>query len=165
MQKQTQKFHRAKKSLGQNFLKSELALRKIIEAGEIKPDDLILEIGPGKGALTEKLLLARHSEGVGGEGTGCVIAVEKDKNLVEFLKEKFAKEIQNEKLFLIEEDILKFEVKKVLQDVLEKSLGSRDGDGQRKFSAENFCAFKKIYRVNFVWKLKNYQKINSQKHY
>ena len=47
---------RAKKSLGQNFLKSEAALRKIVEAGEIKPDDVILEIGPGKGALTKKLL-------------------------------------------------------------------------------------------------------------
>ena len=48
--------HRAKKSLGQNFLKSKIALRKIIEAGEVKKDDVILEIGPGKGVLTEKLL-------------------------------------------------------------------------------------------------------------
>ena len=48
--------HKAKKSLGQNFLKSKLALKKIIEAGNIEPDDIILEIGPGKGALTKKLL-------------------------------------------------------------------------------------------------------------
>ncbi|MEI7426342.1 MAG: rRNA adenine N-6-methyltransferase family protein, partial [Candidatus Moraniibacteriota bacterium] len=48
--------HKAKKSMGQNFLKSEPALRKIIEEGEIKSDDIILEIGPGKGALTKKLL-------------------------------------------------------------------------------------------------------------
>ena len=41
--------HRAKKSLGQNFLKSALALNKIVEAGEISKDDIILEIGPGKG--------------------------------------------------------------------------------------------------------------------
>jgi len=46
---------RTKKSLGQNFLKSNIALKKIIEAGEISPGDIILEIGPGKGALTEKL--------------------------------------------------------------------------------------------------------------
>ena len=52
----TQKIHRANKSLGQNFLKSVLALKKIIEAGELKKDDVTLEIGPGKGALTEKLL-------------------------------------------------------------------------------------------------------------
>ena len=47
---------KAKKSLGQNFLKSPMVLNKIINTGEIKKDDVILEIGPGKGALTEKLL-------------------------------------------------------------------------------------------------------------
>lgn len=92
--------HRAKKSLGQNFLKSNLALRKIIEAGEIKKDDVVLEIGPGKGALTEKLL----------EVSGQVIAVEKDRELFEFLKNKFEKEIKNGKLVLKEEDILDFNV-------------------------------------------------------
>ena len=50
------KTYKTKKSLGQNFLKSELALKKIIETGEIKKDDIILEIGPGKGVLTEKFL-------------------------------------------------------------------------------------------------------------
>ena len=38
---------KTKKSLGQNFLKSEMALKKIIEAGEIKPDDIILIAGKG----------------------------------------------------------------------------------------------------------------------
>ena len=47
---------KAKKSLGQNFLKSPMVLNKIINTGEIKKDDVILEIGPGKGAPTEKLL-------------------------------------------------------------------------------------------------------------
>jgi 16S rRNA (adenine1518-N6/adenine1519-N6)-dimethyltransferase len=65
------KKHRAKKSLGQNFLKSELAIKKIVEAGEIKKDDVILEIGPGKGVLTKKLL----------ERAGLVVAVEKDKEI------------------------------------------------------------------------------------
>ena len=46
---------KAKKSLGQNFLKSEVALRKIVEAGEIKSGDTILEIGPGLGVLTKAL--------------------------------------------------------------------------------------------------------------
>ena len=90
--------HKAKKSLGQNFLKSMVALNKIIEAGEIKPNDIILEIGPGKGALTEKLL----------EKAGYVIAIEKDKDLYELLKIKFEKEIQNKKLILINDDCLKF---------------------------------------------------------
>ena len=69
--------HKAKKSLGQNFLKSEIALKKIIEAGNVGPDDTILEIGPGKGALTKKLL----------EKAGLVIAIEKDRELFELLKE------------------------------------------------------------------------------
>jgi 16S rRNA (adenine1518-N6/adenine1519-N6)-dimethyltransferase len=97
--------HKAKKSLGQNFLKSEIALRKIVEAGEIKPNDVILEIGPGKGALTEKLL----------EKAGVVIAVEKDYELINFLKTKFAKEIAEKKLILIDDDILNF---KIEQNVL-----------------------------------------------
>jgi len=101
-------FTRAKKSLGQNFLKSEMALKKIIETGEIKPDDIILEIGPGKGKLTEKLL----------EKAELVIAVEKDRELFEFLKIKFEKEITEKKLFLIREDILKFEITKLTRQDL-----------------------------------------------
>ncbi|MFA6177767.1 MAG: 16S rRNA (adenine(1518)-N(6)/adenine(1519)-N(6))-dimethyltransferase RsmA [Candidatus Paceibacterota bacterium] len=92
--------HKAKKSLGQNFLKSELALKKIIEAGEIKKGDVILEIGPGKGALTKKLL----------EKSETVIAVEKDRELFEFLKERFEKEIAGGELILINEDILEFNI-------------------------------------------------------
>src|SRR3990167_1910673 len=95
---QKERKYRAKKSLGQNFLKSELALRKIIEAGEIKPNDVILEIGPGRGALTNKLL-----------GTRCeVLAIEKDRELFEFLKIKFEKEISSGQLNLIHGDILEF---------------------------------------------------------
>lgn len=94
--------YKAKKSLGQNFLKSEIALRKIIEAGEIKKDDVILEIGPGKGKLTEKLL----------EKAGTVIAVEKDRELFEFLKIKFEEKIKNKTLILINEDILNFSISK-----------------------------------------------------
>jgi 16S rRNA (adenine1518-N6/adenine1519-N6)-dimethyltransferase len=96
---------KAKKSLGQNFLKSEPALRKIVEAGEIKPDDIILEIGPGKGALTKKLLASSFQ----------VIAVEKDFSLCELLKSKFKKEISLGKLKLINEDILDFNVSYQLQ--------------------------------------------------
>ncbi len=123
--------HKPKKSLGQNFLKSALALRKIIEAGEITPDDIILEIGPGKGALTEKLLekvYPPNSEG----GRGYVIAVEKDKMLFVFLKEKFAKEVAEGRLILVEEDILEFDITKTIQDVerniLERTLGRSDGN-------------------------------------
>ena len=121
-------FARAKKALGQNFLKSEIILRKIIEAGNIKKNDVILEIGPGRGALTKQLL-----------ASGCqLIAVEKDKDLWELLKNKFQKEISSGQLKLIYDDILKFEIKKAGQNILERAFGRSDGDGQRKFSAENF---------------------------
>ena len=79
--------YKAKKSLGQNFLKSEPALRMMCSAGEVNRDDIILEIGPGKGALTSKLLQ-----------TGCrVLAIEKDRELFEFLQEKFSEEIKNKR--------------------------------------------------------------------
>ncbi len=93
--------HHAKKSLGQNFLKSETVLRAICEAGELNNKDIVLEIGPGKGALTKKLL----------EKAGKVIAIEKDRDLVELLKEKFAEEIKNKKLELIEGDCLAYDPK------------------------------------------------------
>ena len=67
------------KKLGQVFLKNEEALEKIIKTGEINSQNQVLEIGPGKGALTEGLLR-----------TGAkIIAVEKDPELVKFLKNKF----------------------------------------------------------------------------
>ncbi|MDO8575498.1 MAG: 16S rRNA (adenine(1518)-N(6)/adenine(1519)-N(6))-dimethyltransferase RsmA [bacterium] len=91
----------AKKSLGQNFLKDKSALDAIIEAGKISNEDIILEIGPGEGALTS-LLLAK---------AGKVIAVEKDDRLIPILKEKFSKEIGSGKLELIHEDILNTQIK------------------------------------------------------
>ncbi len=87
---------KAKKSLGQNFLKSVGALQSIIKAGNITPNDTILEIGPGRGALTRKLL-----------DTGAtVVAIEKDRELIPILGELFATEIKKKKLILIEGDIL-----------------------------------------------------------
>ena len=44
---------KAKKSLGQHFLKSHSTILRIIEAGNVTTDDTILEIGPGQGILTE----------------------------------------------------------------------------------------------------------------
>ena len=45
-----------KRSLGQSFLKSPGTVRKIIQFGRVQPDEPLIEIGPGKGALTESLL-------------------------------------------------------------------------------------------------------------
>lgn len=89
----------AKKSLGQNFLNSDKALLDIVTAAEVNADDIVLEIGPGKGILTEKLIFF----------AGKVVAVEKDDELYEFLKQKFGKEIEAGKLDLIHGDILEFD--------------------------------------------------------
>jgi 16S rRNA (adenine1518-N6/adenine1519-N6)-dimethyltransferase len=90
----------AKKSLGQNFLKSKTALSKMLEAGEINENDTVLEVGPGKGALTEKLL----------EKAKKVIAVEKDDRLIPFLNEKFVEAIKEGKLEIVHGDILDFDL-------------------------------------------------------
>lgn len=92
-------FMRAKKSLGQNFLTSRAVARDIVVAAHITLDDTVLEIGPGKGFLTEGLL----------QKAGNVIAVEKDVRMIEYLKDTFAEEIRNGKFELIHGDILSFD--------------------------------------------------------
>jgi len=87
---------KAKKSLGQNFLTSRKVVEDIVNAAEINGNDVILEVGPGKGILTEALLSKAKK----------VIAMEKDERFAEFLKEKFVPEIENGKLELIFDDIL-----------------------------------------------------------
>lgn len=94
--------HKAKKSLGQNFLKSKKALIRICEAGELSSGDVVLEIGPGKGALTEKLL----------EKGAQVIAIEKDDSLIPFLQEKFTHEAKLGQFILLNQDILDFSIPK-----------------------------------------------------
>lgn len=91
----------AKKSLGQNFLKSQKALFAMLEAGEVNSDDTVIEIGPGKGALTKVLL----------ETGATVIAFEKDHRLIELLQEEFAEYLKNKKFFLYEKDILDVDIK------------------------------------------------------
>ena len=68
---------RPSKRLGQNFLIDKRVLKKIIEAADLKPGDLILEIGPGIGTLTKELAKKVKK----------VIAVEKDSKMIEILKE------------------------------------------------------------------------------
>jgi len=84
-----------KKYLGQNFLKNKNIAERIVEAANIKKNDVILEVGPGRGALTNFLI----------QKSGHVIAVEKDKNLADFLTDKFKR---NRNLEIVHNDILKF---------------------------------------------------------
>jgi 16S rRNA (adenine1518-N6/adenine1519-N6)-dimethyltransferase len=78
---------------GQNFMIDQNLVRLVADAGMISSDDVVIEIGPGTGTLTEELL-AR---------AGRVIAVEIDRNLAELLRERFS---PNEKFELIEGDAL-----------------------------------------------------------
>ncbi|MFH1454822.1 MAG: 16S rRNA (adenine(1518)-N(6)/adenine(1519)-N(6))-dimethyltransferase RsmA [bacterium] len=100
---QNTEYIKAKKSLGQNFLKSKVALFAMVKAGEITSNDIVLEIGPGQGALTEKIL----------ETGAKVIAVEKDDRLIEYLKEKFIKEVENGQFTLIHGDILELDLSEI----------------------------------------------------
>jgi len=96
----------AKKSLGQNFLKSGAILGEIVKAGQVSESDFVIEIGPGKGSLTKKLLEAGAS----------ILAIEKDSRLIEFLNEKFKEYISAGKLQILEGDILEFDLEKDLPE-------------------------------------------------
>jgi 16S rRNA (adenine1518-N6/adenine1519-N6)-dimethyltransferase len=86
----------AKKSFGQNFLVDETYIRKIVEAVAPSGDDLVIEIGPGRGALTQMLL----------EKAGKVVALELDRDLHPFLTREFGP-IEN--FELIDGDALNFD--------------------------------------------------------
>ena len=82
------------KRLGQNFLTDKTALKKVITAAELKPTDIILEIGPGTGILTQELA----------KRVKRVIAIEKDKRMVDILREEM-KDFRN--VEFINDDVLK----------------------------------------------------------
>lgn len=86
-----------KKRFGQNFLQDENILNKIVREINPLPNDLIVEIGPGYGALTQKIL----------SSTGNLIAVEIDNELAKDLKNKFPN------LLLINEDFLETDLSKL----------------------------------------------------
>lgn len=87
-----------KRSMGQNFLTSKRIVEKIITTTQSNKNDIIVEIGPGLGAITENLLSFAEK----------VVAIEKDDALVEILQGKFKKEIKNGKLELVHIDITDF---------------------------------------------------------
>jgi 16S rRNA (adenine1518-N6/adenine1519-N6)-dimethyltransferase len=89
-----------KKSLGQNFLRSKGVVSHIISASKIKRGDLVLEIGPGEGFLTEDLI----------EASGNDLSIEKDDRLISKLKEKFKNQIDSGELKIVHDDILKINI-------------------------------------------------------
>jgi 16S rRNA (adenine1518-N6/adenine1519-N6)-dimethyltransferase len=75
---------RAKKSLGQNFLQHGGVIEQIVDALGLSAVDTVIEIGPGRGALTEKLV----------ERAGKVIAIEFDRDMVDLLRDRFGDELR-----------------------------------------------------------------------
>ena len=85
-----------KKSLGQNFLLDKNIIKSIVDIGNIKNNNVIIEIGPGTGNLTEFILKKKPKK---------FFVIEKDSNLVKLLYERF-----NNKLNIINKDVLKFKL-------------------------------------------------------
>ena len=104
-----------KRSLGQNFLIDHNLLRKLIDAAGVKPGDVILEVGPGTGVLTEELLTRVGSE-------GRVIACELDDALAAMLVERAeAREFEHaDRLTVVHADCL--ESKEELSEPLRQAL-------------------------------------------
>ncbi len=92
----------AKKSLGQNFLIDTNIVKKIINLTNIFNEN-ILEIGPGKGALTDEILKYKPKS---------LTLIEKDSSLFNELKLKYK---NNKKVFIFNKDILKFNFEKKLK--------------------------------------------------
>jgi 16S rRNA (adenine1518-N6/adenine1519-N6)-dimethyltransferase len=88
--------HKAKKSLGQNFLTALRVVDDIVHAGEVTAGDTVLEIGPGKGVLTRALLKTGAT----------VLAVEKDDALFVYLQNEFNEYISSGKFMILNADIL-----------------------------------------------------------
>lgn len=91
------------KKFGQNFLIDDHVITKIINAAEITKDDLVLEIGPGIGTMTQYLA----------ESARKVIAVEIDKNLIPILGETLA---EYDNVTVINEDILKLDSNRLVEE-------------------------------------------------
>ena len=83
----------ARSRFGQNFLIEKSIISRIIESIKISSDDNIIEIGPGRGALTEKLV----------ESNCTLSLVEIDRDLVDILRKKYRG------VAIVNEDILKVE--------------------------------------------------------
>ena len=99
----------ANKSLGQNFLVDDNVIDEIIRSSNIDKQDLIIEIGPGLGVLTNRLLQEANN----------VIAVELDKRMVNILQDRFILNINDQaesKLEIINEDILKINLNEIIAE-------------------------------------------------
>lgn len=91
------------KKFGQNFLIDTHVLDKIISAAEITKDDLVVEIGPGIGTMTQYLACAARE----------VVAIEIDKMLIPILKDTLS---EYDNVTIINEDVLKVDLNKLAEE-------------------------------------------------
>ena len=98
------------KTLGQNFLHDQNLARWIVDQAQITPDDYVVEIGPGLGALTRFIL----------EKGAHVLAIEKDARLAGFLRTHFP----NQRLEILDSDALKFDPRSLFAHRTVKLLGN-----------------------------------------
>lgn len=92
---------RAKKRFGQHFLTDTNILRRIVDAAELRPGETVIEVGPGRGALTAALA----------ERGARVVAVEVDRDLIAGLRERFAGRAE---ITIVEGDILEVDVRTLI---------------------------------------------------
>lgn len=95
--------HKARKRFGQNFLHDHYVIDKIVRSINPKPEDCLVEIGPGVGAITEPLL----------EASGKLNVVELDRDLIPILRTKF---FNYPEFRIYEGDALKFDFSQLLED-------------------------------------------------
>lgn len=95
---------RPKRSLGQNFLRDDTVVSRIVATLDISRDDSVVEIGPGRGVLTERLV----------ETGASIVAVEIDQELIPVLQRRFADKANFQ---VIEADFLTVDVDAVLGSI------------------------------------------------
>ena len=91
----------SKKSLGQNFLTDKNIIDLIVDIGNINENSEIIEVGPGNGSLTKKIIEKKPKN---------FIAIEKDEKLVELLNKKFKNNVK-----IINEDMMKISYENYLK--------------------------------------------------
>lgn len=91
------------KKFGQNFLIDTHVLEKIISAAEITKDDLVIEIGPGIGTMTQYLACAARE----------VVAIEIDKMLIPILKDTLS---EYDNVTIVNEDVLKVDIRRLAEE-------------------------------------------------
>ena len=102
--------YKPKKFLGQNFLVDENIAKKIVSSLEIKPGDIVIEIGPGQGVLTKYISALTEN----------LIAVELDRSIHEKLSAEYSGKAK-----IIHKDFLKFDLENDLNVIPDANVSGK----------------------------------------